>query len=193
MSVDARSKDPGLKDPGAGAIRHQVVVPFELSGERLDRALATLIDDVSRTLARKVIGMGAVYIGKKRCRVASRTVTAGDRLTATWHPQILQPKSFKLRILHSDEHVVVLAKPAGQIVAGTELGDAGSLQLALEKRFDNKTKLMHRLDMAASGLMLAARTKRATRVLTPQFREHTIGRKYLAITERAVEDGSCTF
>ena len=192
MSVDQRTQDPGLKEPAAGARRVQVVVPFELSGERLDRAMAKLITEMSRTLARKIIGMGAVYIGKKRCRVASRTVTAGDRLTATWHPQVLQPKSFKLQVLHADEHVVVLVKPAGQIVAGTELGDAGSLQLALSRRFDEKTKLMHRLDMGASGVMLAARTKRATRLLTPQFREHTIGRKYVAITERPVPDGSCT-
>ena len=192
MSVEKRTHDPGLKEPGPGAKRVQVVVPFNLSGERLDRVLATLSDDMSRTLARKVIALGAVYIGKKRCRVASRTVTAGDKLTATWHPQVLQPKSFKLNILHSDEHIVVLVKPPGQIVAGTELGDVGSLQLELERRFDAKTKLMHRLDMGASGIMLASRTKRASRLLTPQFREHTIGRKYLAITEHRVPDGSCT-
>jgi 23S rRNA pseudouridine1911/1915/1917 synthase len=193
VSVGERSKDPGLKDPAAGAIRHQVIVPPELAGERLDRALPALVVDMSRTLARKVIGMGAVYIGKKRCRVSSRPVNAGDRLTATWHAHVLKPRTYKLNILHSDEHVVVLSKPAGQIVAGTELGDAGSLQLALERQFDDRTKLMHRLDMGASGLMVAARTKRATRVLTPQFREHTIGRRYLAITERSVQEGSCTF
>jgi 23S rRNA pseudouridine1911/1915/1917 synthase len=192
VSLDQRSKEPGLKDHAAGAIRHQVVVPSELAGERLDRALPALVADMSRTLARKVIGMGSVYIGKKRCRVASRPVNAGDRLTATWHAQVLKPRSYKLHILHSDEHVVVLAKPAGQIVAGTELGDAGSLQLALERHFDDQTRLMHRLDMGASGLMVAARTKRATRLLTPQFREHTIGRRYFAITERSVEEGTCT-
>ena len=192
MSVDARSQDPGFSEVAAGASRHQITVPFELSGERLDRALARLVPEMSRTLARKVIGMGGVHIGKKRCRVASRTVSAGDRVTVTWHPNVLRPPSFELEILHADQHIAVVNKPSGQLVAGTELGDVGSLQRSIEQHFGDKTRLMHRLDMGASGIMVAARTKRATASLTPQFRAHTIGRRYLAVTESEVQEGACT-
>jgi 23S rRNA pseudouridine1911/1915/1917 synthase len=147
---------------------------------------------MSRTLARKVIGMGSVYIGKQRCRVASRPVMAGDRLTATWHPKVLTPRRFDLDVVHSDDHIVVVSKPSGQLVAGTELGDAGSLQLDLERNFGTGTRIMHRLDMDASGLLVAARTKRASRMLTPQFRDHTIARRYLVVTEGTPPEGPCS-
>lgn len=191
MSVSGRSVPPSLGPPAAGAERRQVVVPADKEGERLDRALSQLIPDLSRTLARKVIGMGSVYVGKQRVRVASRPVMARDVLTATWHPSVLKPARFPLDVLYADEDVVVVSKPAGQLVAGTELGDAGSLQLALERKFGTHIRLMHRLDMGASGLLLAALTKQASRYLTPQFREHTIERRYLAITSHAPAQGLC--
>lgn len=172
-------------------MRASVVVPPELAGERLDKALAALVDEMSRGLARKTIGMGAVYIGRQRVRAASREVRVGDRLTATWHPKVTgEPAAhFELVEVYSDGDIVVVDKPAGQLVAGTELGDVGSLQYQLSKRYGRDTRLMHRLDKPASGLLVAARTKAASKVLTPQFREHTIVRAYLAVAAGSVTPG----
>ncbi len=169
-------------------MRASVVVPPTLAGERLDKALAQLVDEMSRQLARKTIGMGAVYIGRRRVRAASRAVRAGDLLTATWHPKVTgSPDSFPLSEVYSDADTVIVNKPAGQLVAGTELGDVGSLQYAVSKRYGRDTRLMHRLDRPASGLLVAARSKAASAALTPQFREHTIRRCYLAIAAGAVD------
>lgn len=193
MVVD-RGKGPGLGTPGAGALRVSVVVTPGQAGERLDKALAALAgDNMSRGLARKVIAMGAVYVGKRRVRAASRPVRAGDRLTATWHPEVLSPgPKFEIDEIYVDDHIVVVNKPAGQLVAGTELGDAGTLQHMLEKRYGPTTRLMHRLDKPASGLLVAARSKRASSVLTPQFRDHTIERRYIAVAAGEVPTGSVT-
>ena len=191
VSVEKRKLRPRLGGLGAGAQRVEAAVTQELHGERLDRTMAALWPDMSRTLARKIIGMGAVMVGQKRCRVASRMVRTGDWITATWHAQTLQPESYPLEIKHEDTDLLVVSKPAGQLVQGTELGDTGTLQRELEKRFGDDVRLLHRLDKPASGLMVASRNKSASKGLTPQFREHTIRRVYWAICTGRPEEGPC--
>lgn len=174
-----------------GTVRREADVPRALDGERLDRALATLISGLSRTRARKVLAMGGVFLGQERVRVASRVVRAGDHLTATWHPAVQEPDRFPLGVLHEDEAVVVLVKPAGQLAQGTELGDVGSLTYSLARRFGPDVRLMHRLDRSTSGVMVATRDRAASAALTPQFRQHTIERVYWALTEGAPPEGPC--
>ena len=173
------------------AIKRSGVVPEALAGERLDKALAALLPDMTRHLARKVIGMGAVFVGPRRVRRASEPVRAGDVLQATWHPEVLAPEKYELVILHEDDDVVVVDKPSGQMSQGSELGDVGTLIHALMRRYGHDIRLMHRLDKGASGVMVAGRNPDATAALTPQFREHTIERRYLAVTLGVPPDGDC--
>ncbi len=187
----SRDRAPRLAAPGAGARRASFVVPPELAGTRLDKALAAGIDGLSRAVARKVIGMGGVYLGNLRCRVASKPVEAGDALTVTWHPEVLTPERFPLAIVHEDARLVVVDKPAQQLSFGSELGDVGSLAYALARRFGPEAALMHRLDKPASGLLLVARDADAAAHMTPQVREHTMSRRYFAIAAGAPVPGWC--
>ncbi len=174
----------------------QVVVPPELDGERLDKILAALVPALSRHLARKILAMGGVHLSRpgrprRRIRRASEPLHAGDLLEATWHPDVLAPERFELVVLHEDEDIVVVAKPAGQLSQGSELGDVGSLIHALTRRYGPELRLMHRLDKGTSGVMLAAKSPFASQALTPQLREHTIERRYLAITSGVPPEGPC--
>ncbi|MCA9515710.1 MAG: RluA family pseudouridine synthase, partial [Myxococcales bacterium] len=200
MSAQKRKKSgpaPGrtqamrLGPTGAGAERAVVTVPPALAGERLDKALAALVPALSRAFARKVVGLGGVYLGLSRCRVASKPVEAGDVLTATWHPDVSAPERFPLVVVYEDADVVVVDKASGQLSQGSELGDEGSLTRDLERRFGRDIRLMHRLDKGASGLLVAARTARASAALTPQVREHTMSRRYLALAAGVPADGAC--
>jgi len=173
------------------AIKRSGVVPEALAGERLDKALAALLPDMTRHLARKVLAMGAVFVGARRVRRASEPVRAGDVLQATWHPEVLAPEKFELVVLHEDDDVVVLDKPTGQMSQGSELGDVGSLIHALMRRYGRDIRLMHRLDKGASGVMVAGRNPEATAALTPQFRNHTIERRYFAVTLGVPAEGEC--
>ncbi len=170
-------------------------VPDELEGARIDKALAAVVPGLTRHLARKVLAMGGVFVqrGKDRRRVrrASEPVYAGDVLFATWHPEVLAPEKFELVVLHEDDDVVVIDKPTGQMSQGSELGDVGSLTHALMRRYGRDVRLMHRLDKGASGVMVAGRNPDATAALTPQFRNHTIERRYLAVTLGVPPDGEC--
>jgi RluA family pseudouridine synthase len=130
-------------------------------------------------------------VGKRRVRMASFTLRAGDVLAATWHPDILEPERFELDIVHSDADLVVIDKPSGQLSQGSELGDVGSLIHALERRFGRDVRLMHRLDKGASGLLVAGLNPAATAALTPQFRDHTLERRYVALVAGHPPAGPC--
>ncbi len=187
----SRDRAPRLAAPGPGAERAVVVVPPALDGERIDKVLAALVPAISRGFARKVLGLGGVYIGDQRCRVASRPVRRGDVLTATWHRDVTAPEVFDLVVVHEDARVVVIDKPAGQLSQGSELGDVGSLVWSLGRRFGSGARLMHRLDKPASGLLVVGRDADAVKELAPQIREHTVTRSYFAATQGVPAEGLC--
>ena len=186
-----RSKSPRLSPPGAGVERREVTVDARLTGERLDKALAFLASDVSRTLARKIIAMGGVYLGLDRCKVASRKVYPGDRLTITWHPMRRETPDFPLNVVFEGDDLLVVNKAAGQHVQGTAQGDQGTLGEVLRKAFGPEAKLGHRLDAPASGLMLAGKTAQRVAEVMEAFQQRSVERHYLALVHGAPQEGAC--
>jgi len=186
-----RAQPPKLSEIGPEIQRRQVFVPKDLGGERLDKAAAALAEGVSRTLARKIISQGGLFLGRERCKVASRKVFEGDCLTLTWHPKVSTAQRVPLVVVHKGEDFVVLNKPAGQHVQGTAQGDAGTLIHELKHVFGHAAELAHRLDAAASGLVLAGLSSAAVKTLMESFKEDTIHRSYLALTESVPHEGEC--
>ena len=96
-----------------------------------------------------------------------------------------------MEILHEDEHLFVIVKPAGRLAQPDRTGDADVLTLGKEYLNDRGEDdpflgLVHRLDRPTSGLMVLARTSQAARVLSAQFRERTAEKTYLAVVEGAL-------
>ena len=103
---------------------------------------------------------------------------AGNPLTArTVH---------KLRIIYDDSYLTVVDKPAGLLsVPGKD--DAESVVSILAKRWDGTEPLVvHRLDMATSGLLVVAKDKTTQRLLRREFEERRIDKEYEAIVDGAV-------
>ncbi len=95
-----------------------------------------------------------------------------------------------LEVLHLDNHLLVLNKPAGAPVQPDATGDIDLLTLArayIKKRFEKPGNvfmgLVHRLDRPASGVIVLARTSKAAARLGEQFRDRTVGKRYLAVVE----------
>jgi len=96
----------------------------------------------------------------------------------------------QLDILHLDNHLLVVNKPAGLLVQGDETGDVDLLTLGkafLKERFDKPGNvflgLVHRLDRPVSGVVVLARTSKAAGRLSEQFRERSPEKQYLALVE----------
>ena len=93
----------------------------------------------------------------------------------------------KLDILYEDDYLLVINKPEGMLSV-TGKGDADSVYQRLSILYPEATGpiIVHRLDMATSGLLLAAKTKEAHQNLQAQFKNRTIQKRYIALLEGEV-------
>lgn len=93
----------------------------------------------------------------------------------------------KLDILYEDDYLLVINKPAGMLSVPGK-GDVDSVYQRLSILYPEATGpiIVHRLDMATSGLLLAAKTKEAHQNLQAQFKNRTIQKRYIALLEGEV-------
>jgi len=110
-----------------------------------------------------------------------------------------QPFFFDARwpVLYIDNHLLAVYKPSGLLVQGDRTGDACLLDLAkrwIKQRYHKPGKvflaMVHRLDRPVAGVVLFARTSKAAGRLSSQFRERTVEKRYLAVVQGIVENGS---
>jgi 23S rRNA pseudouridine1911/1915/1917 synthase len=99
----------------------------------------------------------------------------------------------RLQILHEDNHLLAVAKPANLLVQGDRTGDETLLDLARSYLRDRYHKpgniylgLVHRLDRPVTGVVLLARTSKAASRLSRQFREGSVRKIYWAVVQGAV-------
>ncbi len=95
-----------------------------------------------------------------------------------------------LDILHEDNHLLAVVKPAGLLVQGDSTGDKTLLDVCkayLKEKYQKPGNvylgLVHRLDRPVSGVVLLARTSKAASRLSAQFRDGTVDKTYLAVVE----------
>jgi len=168
------------------------VVPPALSGQRLDKALAELLDGVSRSAAAASVAAGLVTVDGVVVSKASHRVTAGQALTCTpveAEPLSAAAEDLPLDVAHEDEHLAVIRKAPGMVVHPAKGHPSGTLVNALMHRWrgdpaaDSALRfgVVHRLDQGTSGLMVVARTPAAGEELRRQFRERTVRKVYMAL------------
>ncbi len=99
-------------------------------------------------------------------------------------------------VLHLDNHLLVVDKPAGMLAQGDATGDADLVTLAkayLKERFERPGNvfvgLVHRLDRPVSGVIVLARTSKAAARLSEQFAGRDAEKRYLAVVEGRLEGG----
>jgi 23S rRNA pseudouridine1911/1915/1917 synthase len=187
-------------DEGHDVEAEAEVRPFAVDaahhGERLDRALAELVPELSRSYLQQLIEAGAVRVAGKPATKASLKVKAGDKgeieLRPTPQSQAFRPESIPLDVLHEDEHLLVVNKPAGLVVHPAPGNWSGTLLNALLARDPRAATLpragiVHRLDKDTSGLMVVARTRGAMDRLIALIAAREVAREYLALAHRPWE------
>src|SRR5690349_4727785 len=175
--------------------RHEVAPDEE--GLRLDQWLARRVSGLSRRKARVLVDLGGVFVDRARVKVASRPVRAGQVIEAVLgnvlerggaDADALPP----YRIVHEDDAVIVVDKPAGLVTAPTPESDRGNLLDLLIRRGTGPVWLVHRIDLATSGLLVFARTPEANRVLAERFVHHDVEREYVAVVAGRLADDTLT-
>lgn len=163
--------------------------------KRLDVFLANRERDLSRSAIQRLIEKGRVQLNGEPAR-ASQKIKPGDRITfdvPKAEPLELNGEPIPLDILHEDDALLVLNKPAGLVVHPAPGHWTGTLVNALLYHFETsggsassiggkeRPGLVHRLDKETSGIMVIAKTDQTHRALAAQFKHHTIARMYEAL------------
>jgi 23S rRNA pseudouridine1911/1915/1917 synthase len=165
----------------------------------VDRAVAGLLG-LSRAEVVTLVEQAAVRVGGRPVGARSRRVAAGDRIEveapAPGRLTSLPPDpSVAVPVVHLDDHVIVVDKPAGLVVHPGAGRSTGTLAAGLLFRFPelqrvgdpSRPGIVHRLDRLTSGLLVVARTEVAYRSLVAQLSGRSVERRYLALVRGAPE------
>jgi 23S rRNA pseudouridine1911/1915/1917 synthase len=112
--------------------------------------------------------------------------------------EIFEPQKIPLDIVHEDEDLIVVNKPAGLVVHPAAGIHSGTLANALAFHFQNlpasagsiRPGIVHRLDRDTSGLLVVAKTEEALENLSEQFRDRTVFKSYIALVHGRVDNSS---
>lgn len=163
--------------------------------KRLDVFLVNREPKLSRSAIQRLIEQGRVKINGQVVR-PSQKIKPGDVIAfdiPKAEPLELKGESIALEILHEDDALLVLNKPADLVVHPAPGHWSGTLVNALLYHFQmsggtvstiggrERPGLVHRLDKDTSGVMVIAKTDEAHRSLAGQFKHHTITRVYEAL------------
>ncbi len=144
---------------------------------------------------RRLTRLRAIRLNGRRT-TPSAPVRAGDVVSAATDPEgapSVAPWPLELRVVHEDDDLLVVDKPAGMLVHPVLRGQTGTLANGVAHRdllrgIRARVHPVHRLDRDTSGLVLFARTPLAHRRLDGQLRDHTLRREYLALAGGRVRD-----
>ncbi len=171
-------------------------IPAELAGLRLDQALARMFPEYSRSRLKEWYLAGAITVegDLKRPRDA---VSGGEAVTL--QPQVeisvrAEPEPIALDIVHEDDELLVVNKPAGLVVHPGAGNPAGTLMNGLLHRVPTldaipRAGIIHRLDKDTSGLLLVAKSLTAHTALVRLLADRDIERQYLAVCNGVLTGG----
>jgi 23S rRNA pseudouridine1911/1915/1917 synthase len=179
----------GARERGGEAPR-RVQVPDELAGERLDKVLAKVFPEFSRSRLQGWIEAQRVRVDGASAKVRQPVpLGATIELVPDLLPEQLAftPEPVPLDVIYEDEAIVVINKPAGLVVHPAAGNWSGTILNGLLHRYGDaaaglpRAGIVHRLDKETSGLMVVARTLEAQTDLVRQLQARTVKRRYLAL------------
>ncbi|MCI3949116.1 MAG: rluD [Acidimicrobiales bacterium] len=170
------------------------VVPPAVEGERLDRVVA-LITGLARARATALVAEGKVRVDGRPASARAARVAAGSTVEVEGPDDegVVDPvapdPSVDVPVVHADDAVIVVDKPAGLVVHPGAGHRDGTLVGGLLARYPElagvgdpeRPGLVHRLDRGTSGLLVVARTQAAHADLVAQLAARTVERRYAAV------------
>jgi len=167
-------------------------IPAALAGERLDRVAAMLLG-TSRAVAGSVVDAGGARVDgrvvtQRSTRLEEGSVVELDPPPPEERAPEAEP-SVEVDVVHADDDVVVVEKPAGLVVHPGAGHRSGTLVGGLLARFPeiaevgdpDRPGIVHRLDRGTSGLLAVARSPAGYEGLVDQLASRSVERAYLAL------------
>ena len=162
----------------------------KINVERLDIYLSKKMKNYTRSFVKKLILQKFVSVNRKICISPSLKIKTNDKIIIKMikeRENELIPKKIRLNIIYEDSDILVINKPKGLVVhpgAGNFQNTlANGLVFRYKKNLSNlngdfRPGIVHRIDKETSGLLVVAKNNLSHSVLSKQFSNHTIKRKY---------------
>lgn len=169
------------------------------SPARLDAAVAASVEDVTRSLAQKLIGMGNVSVNGKVVMKNGYALSAKDSVAVqTVDPVELSvaPEDIPIDIVYEDADMIVVNKQQGLVVhpsVGTPSGTLVNALMNVRDRFSGingvvRPGIVHRLDKNTSGLLVVAKNDKAHLSLAEQIATKEAKRFYMALVDGNIKE-----
>ena len=176
-----------------------VTVTDDSDGIRLDRFLASVLPEHSRSQIQRLIKEGLIQVAGRETK-ANQPVKPGQAISIEIPEPVdpaPQPEALPLPILYQDEDLIVVDKPAGMVVHPAAGHASGTLVNALLHHVDDlsgiggekRPGIVHRLDRGTSGLMVVAKHDTAHEELSRQFHDREVEKEYFALVWGEVQAG----
>jgi 23S rRNA pseudouridine1911/1915/1917 synthase len=172
-------------------------VTKEAAGERLDAFLAAQIEGWSRSRLQRLIGDAEVLVNGHTVK-PSYKLNPNDEIEVELTPlpsTRFVAEDIPIEVVHEDEDLIVVNKPAGMVVHPAAGVTSGTLANVLAFHFQKLSStggearpgIVHRLDKGTSGLLVVAKTASAHEDLADQFRTREVFKSYVALVHGQVE------
>ena len=176
-----------------------LTVPDDSDGVRLDRFLASVVADRSRSQIQRLIKDQSVRVAGQVAK-SNQPVKAGQIVVLDVPEPVEaepQAEALPLPILYQDHDVIVVDKPAGMVVHPAAGHSSGTLVNALLHHVtdlsgiggEKRPGIVHRLDRGTSGLMVIAKNDAAHEELARQFHDREVEKEYVALVWGVVQAG----
>lgn len=178
-------------------VKLTATIPEDHCGLRLDKSLAILFPDYSRARIQHWISNSHVHVNGETQQNRYK-VSGGEavelQVVLENEEFISAPENIPLDIIHEDDHILVINKPAGLIVHPGAGNHSGTLLNALLYYHQDQSCLpragiVHRLDKDTTGLMVVAKSLVAHTALVDMLQKHQVERRYYAIVRGQVISG----
>jgi 23S rRNA pseudouridine1911/1915/1917 synthase len=167
---------------------------FEAEAGRLDRVTAAHLG-IPRADVQRAISEGRVLVDGRH-RPKAFTLSGGERITVDFEGWgAIPPEEPAVPVRFEDDHLLVVAKPAGLPTHPTASRRSGTLVNRLlgmgrplsSGSSPDRPGVVHRLDAGTSGLLVVAKDDRTHALLSQLFAMHDVDRRYLALVRGRVE------
>jgi 23S rRNA pseudouridine1911/1915/1917 synthase len=162
---------------------------------RIDKFLMNRIEGATRNKLQQAINTGLILVNNKEVK-QNYKVKAFDQIIvySDLSPESTEivPEKMNLNIVHEDDDILMINKPAGMVVHPGSGNYSGTLLNGVAWYLQNENPsisesvlprfgLVHRIDKNTSGLLVLAKKDKAMRQLAKQFYDHTVKRQYVAL------------
>ncbi|WP_055667664.1 RluA family pseudouridine synthase [Desnuesiella massiliensis] len=169
------------------------IVTKENVGTRLDKFLALVLQDVSRSSIQNIIDEGKVLVNNKEKKSNYKLKEMDFVLVNIPEPKELnvEPENIPIEIMYEDSDIIVVNKPQGMVVHPAPGVYNGTLVNALLYHCKDlsgingvlRPGIVHRIDKDTSGILVVAKNDYSHNKLAEQLKEHSMKREYYAVVE----------